>query len=74
MTAQGKTPKTLVEDMVPLLDSREVMFVIGKIHVGIYLTMSAAVTLTRSASSHCTSSTEKASPTRTVDGCTSMRD
>jgi syntaxin-binding protein 1 len=24
-TAEGKTPKTLVEEMVPLLDSREVM-------------------------------------------------
>jgi hypothetical protein len=74
VTAQGKTPKTLVEDMVPLLDSREVMFVMGKIHISIYLTMSATVTPTRSASSHCTSSTEKASPTRTVDGCTSMLD
>jgi len=25
LTAEGKTPKTLVEEMVPLLDSREVM-------------------------------------------------
>jgi len=24
MTAEGKTPKTLVEEMVPLLDNREV--------------------------------------------------
>jgi len=60
--------------MVPLLDSREVMFVMDKINVDIYLTMFATVTLTRSASSHCTSNTEKASPTRTVDGFTSMRD
>jgi hypothetical protein len=27
LTAEGKTPKTLVEEMVPLLDSREVMYV-----------------------------------------------
>jgi pentose-5-phosphate-3-epimerase len=25
VTAEGKTPKTLVEEMVPLLDSQEVM-------------------------------------------------
>jgi syntaxin-binding protein 1 len=25
LTAEGKTPKTLVEEMVPLLDSQEVM-------------------------------------------------
>jgi len=25
LTAEGKTPKALVEEMVPLLDSREVM-------------------------------------------------
>jgi len=25
LTPEGKTPKTLVEDMVPLLDSREVV-------------------------------------------------
>jgi syntaxin-binding protein 1 len=25
LTAEGKTPKNLVQDMVPLLDSREVM-------------------------------------------------
>jgi hypothetical protein len=45
-----------------------------KKHVGSYLIMSATVTLTRSASSHCISNTEKVSPTRTVGGCTSMRD
>lgn len=28
LTAEGKTPKTLVEEMVPLLDSQEVMYVI----------------------------------------------
>jgi hypothetical protein len=27
MTAEGKTPKNLVEEMVPLLDSREIMLV-----------------------------------------------
>ena len=25
LTAEGKTPKTLVEEMVPILDSREIM-------------------------------------------------
>jgi len=30
LTPQGKTPKTLVEEMVPLLDSHEVMYVISK--------------------------------------------
>jgi syntaxin-binding protein 1 len=28
VTAEGKTPKTLVEEMVPLLDSRDVMWVL----------------------------------------------
>ena len=27
VTAEGKTPKTLVEEMVPLLDSRDVQYV-----------------------------------------------
>ena len=27
LTAEGKTPKTLVEEMVPLLDSRDVTYV-----------------------------------------------
>lgn len=28
LTAEGKTPKTLVEEMVPILDSRDVQYVI----------------------------------------------
>ena len=27
LTAEGKTPKTLVEEMVPILDSRDVQYV-----------------------------------------------
>ena len=74
VTAQGKTPKTLVEEMVPLLDSREVMYVHGQKHACSLLIISATVTPTRSASLHCTSCTEKASQTRIADGCTNMRD
>lgn len=32
MTAEGKTPKTLVEEMVPLLDSRDVQYVLPMHH------------------------------------------
>ena len=28
LTAEGKTPKTLIEEMVPILDSRDVMYVL----------------------------------------------
>jgi len=36
LNAEGRTPKTLVEEMVPLLDSREVMSVIHSFVVTSY--------------------------------------
>lgn len=33
VTAEGKNPKNLVQDMVPLLDSREVMYVSLSAHI-----------------------------------------
>jgi hypothetical protein len=75
VTAQGKTPKTLVEEMVPLLDSREVLYVRNKKNMpSAALIIYATVTPTRSASLHCTSSTGKVSPMRTAGGYTSTRD
>jgi len=72
LTAEGKTPKTLVEEMVPLLDSQEVMLVFRKITLGYWPDMFEIEMQTKCAWSRFTSNIVMVFQTRTADDCINM--
>ena len=54
LTAEGKTPKTLIEEMVPILDSRDVMYVLSPVLPSIcQFVQTAKLTHTQATSTKC---------------------